>query len=199
MENNKIVSLVGLSVLLGLVSGFVSEYVSLKSLIFVLPGLFLGVSICIMLKFVLKVKQSTKQYLLFIVLSLVAYYMSLISGSISLYMSFMLENVPFEILSYINDLIASLVGAIGICLSFAIFKFQFKRENIIVIIVSVLVTLLTLLVMPEEIFTNRGALIQTTLWQGAIMGCLAYFILKKIQKENYIQINQVNSTTTSSM
>ncbi|MBK8483858.1 MAG: hypothetical protein IPL31_05810 [Saprospiraceae bacterium] len=72
---------------------------------------------------------------------------------------------------------------VGICFSYTIFSYKFLSENITLILVSVITSLALILRMSTYIFHDE-VLVLFMLWQGAMMGCLAYFTLKKLQKEN---------------
>lgn len=184
MEGKRKVFVIFLSILLGIISGFAS-YHSYGVLFGFYPGIYFGVGVCLVLKFLLKAKINIAVCIIFIIGSALSYYIAEHIVSVAEEVHPDAWRVAF----------AGLVGGLGISISFAIFNYKLLSENVALIIVSV-ISSLTLIVDSSIGIFHDEVLLLFIIWQGAMMGSLAYFTLKKLQEENNNPKNQVNTNIT---
>lgn len=182
MEDYKNALLVLQSILLGMVSGFISGnyyFGTFDSFLDLLPGFCFGITVCIMFKFLLKAHINILRFIIFIISSIISFYLAFSEKIPSSFLDF-----PFIAVG-----VSGLIYGIGICISFVVFKINLSlKENLILIIVSILTSFTFFIDVLYKLF-NVLTPLNFIAWQGAMIGYLAYFTIRKMQKENELKNN----------
>lgn len=186
MTNYKKLSVVLISIILGLLSGLLSSNIlsSLNNTGFfdggfgtilgveiIVPGLLFGLTVCFVLQFLLKVKFNIFQSLVFII------------GSI---ITFIIASAFY----FVNPIVSGIIGGVGVCIAYKTFKINIcLLEKIALILISTLSSIISFVSISNE----EATLILFISWQGAMIGCLAYLTIRKIEKESNLQITSMPS------